>query len=183
MQKNARTASARRGSPSLYGHPVRDALVALIERDLSTTSTIAARALGESTGTCSFHLRQLASYGLIEPVPDVGGRSKPWRKATRDASDQLNRELEDAAYASWLKTREHLPSPSNSDVGFSEVLSLSPQQVWELGTKMQRMIESIADRPRSEDSTNVAVVVRAFPLLESPISTFNHAVSGPAIQA
>jgi hypothetical protein len=173
VQKDEGIDSATRGAPSLYGHSVRDALMALIERDQSTTSTIAARALGESTGTCSFHLRQLASYGLIEPVPDVGGRSKPWRLAARDATDQLNRELEDAAYASWLKTREHLPSPSNSDVGFSEVLSLSPQQVWELRTKMQRIIQSIAERPKAEDSTNVAVVVRAFPLLESPINTFN----------
>ena len=35
--------------------------------------------IGESSGTCSFHLRQLARYGLVEPAPGGRGREKPWR--------------------------------------------------------------------------------------------------------
>jgi hypothetical protein len=154
---------------SFYGHPVRDALLDLIARDGSTTSTFAARELNESTGTCSFHLRQLASFGLIEPLPGVTGRAKPWRmkmQGAQDATGRLNRELEDTAYATWLETREGPRMPLNSDVGFSEVLSLNPQQIWELGVRMRRTINDIASRTTNHETTNVAVVVRAFPLLD-----------------
>ena len=159
---------------SFYGHPVREALLDLIARDGSTTSTFAARELSESTGTCSFHLRQLASFGLTEPVPGVIGRTKPWRmkmENAQDATGRLNRELEDTAYATWLETRESLRAPLNIDVGFSEVLSLNPQQIWELGVRMRHAINDIASRTTNHETTNVAVVVRAFPLLDDPPQT------------
>ena len=46
------------------------------------TATQAARLLGESSGTCSFHLRQLAKYGLVEETGGGTGREKPWRATT-----------------------------------------------------------------------------------------------------
>ena len=49
-------------------HPLREALLGLIDRDGTTTSTIAARELGESTGSCSFHLRRLEALGVIEKL-------------------------------------------------------------------------------------------------------------------
>jgi len=43
------------------------------------TATDAAAIVGQSPTTCSFHLRQLARYGLIEDVDGDHGRSRPWR--------------------------------------------------------------------------------------------------------
>src|ERR687889_378832 len=43
------------------------------------TDTQAAARLGESSGTCSFHFRQLAKYGFCEEAPGGKGREKPWR--------------------------------------------------------------------------------------------------------
>ena len=43
------------------------------------TASEAGRLLGESSGSTSFHLRQLEKYGLVEPVPGVPGRAKPWQ--------------------------------------------------------------------------------------------------------
>ena len=47
-------------------HPVRMALMGLLRTEGPLTATRAAELLGESSGTCSFHLRQLAKYGLVE---------------------------------------------------------------------------------------------------------------------
>jgi DNA-binding transcriptional ArsR family regulator len=61
-----------------YAHPTRMALVALLRRDGPQTATQAAAAIGESVASCSFHLRQLAKYGLVEAAGGRG-REKPWR--------------------------------------------------------------------------------------------------------
>src|SRR6476659_6304295 len=62
-----------------YAHPVRRRTLALLRTRGTLTATEAADALGESSGTMSFHLRQLAKYGLVEEAPTVKGRQKPWR--------------------------------------------------------------------------------------------------------
>src|SRR3954453_19689864 len=62
-----------------YAHPVRLALIGLLRRHGPMTATQAAERLGESSGTCSFHLRQLAKYGFCEEAGGGKGRQKPWR--------------------------------------------------------------------------------------------------------
>src|SRR4029079_11525063 len=62
-----------------YAHPVRMALIGLLRQRGPLTATQAAELLGESSGTTSFHLRQLAKYGLCEPAEGGTGRAKPWR--------------------------------------------------------------------------------------------------------
>jgi predicted ArsR family transcriptional regulator len=54
-------------------------LVGLLRREGPLTATQAAEILGESSGTTSFHLRQLAKYGLVEEAGGGTGRQKPWR--------------------------------------------------------------------------------------------------------
>jgi hypothetical protein len=53
--------------------------VGLLRREGQLTATRAGELLGESSGTCSFHLRQLAKYGLVEEAGGGTGRAKPWR--------------------------------------------------------------------------------------------------------
>ena len=65
-----------------YAHPVRMALVGLLRTEGPLTATRAAELLDESSGTCSFHLRQLAKYGLVEEAGGGTGREKPWRATT-----------------------------------------------------------------------------------------------------
>ena len=60
-------------------HPVRLELVGLLRRQGPLTATQAAQLLGESSGTTSFHLRQLAKYGLVEEAGGGEGRERPWR--------------------------------------------------------------------------------------------------------
>lgn len=60
-------------------HPVRLELVGLLRVHGPMTATQAAEELGESSGSTSFHLRQLAKYGLVEDAGGGRGRERPWR--------------------------------------------------------------------------------------------------------
>ncbi len=62
-----------------YAHPIRLRLIALLRQHGSHTATQAAAAIGESVPSCSFHLRQMAKYGLAELAPGGRGREKPWQ--------------------------------------------------------------------------------------------------------
>ncbi len=60
-------------------NPTRLLILGLLRREGPLTASQAGRLIGESSGTCSFHLRQLARYGLVEPAPGGRGREKPWQ--------------------------------------------------------------------------------------------------------
>ena len=60
-------------------HPIRLALVGMLRREGPLTATRAAALLGESSASASFHLRQLAKYGLVEEAGGGRGRERPWR--------------------------------------------------------------------------------------------------------
>jgi hypothetical protein len=86
-----------------YAHPVRMKLIVALRTRGPLTATQAGRLLGESSGTCSFHLRQLAKYGLVEEAGGGTGREKPWRATTTSTSwDELPETPEAAAAVSLL---------------------------------------------------------------------------------
>ena len=142
---------------ALEPHPVRVALLELIRRDGVVTATGAARELGGSTGLYSFHLRQLARYGVLEEAPAPRGRVRPWRLARpgtagpaeeqpgeqpagtageqqpRPVSDAelsaVARGLEDESYRRWLEHRAAAPGRWRRDEAFSQVLYLTPDEM------------------------------------------------------
>jgi DNA-binding transcriptional ArsR family regulator len=63
-------------------HPTRLALVGLLRREGPLTATRAGERLGQSSANASFHLRQLAKYGLVEESGGGTGRERPWRATT-----------------------------------------------------------------------------------------------------
>lgn len=86
-----------------YAHPVRMKLILALRTRGALTATQAGRLLGESSGTCSFHLRQLAKYGLVEETGGGTGREKPWRAtATSTAWDDSPGDAETTAAAGLL---------------------------------------------------------------------------------
>lgn len=60
-------------------HPLRLELLDLLRFDGPSTATLLGGRLGESSGSTSYHLRQLARYGFIEEAPGRGGRERWWR--------------------------------------------------------------------------------------------------------
>jgi hypothetical protein len=161
-------------------HPVRAALMELIAARGAVTSAQAARELGGSSGLYSFHLRQLARYGLIEEAPAGRGRVRPWRLTTAAPApvaapttdlDGLARGLEDASYQRWLDQRDRAPARWRRDEAFSQVLYLTPRELAEMGSAIRELIgryRQREDRPatRPAGAAPVAVVARLFPLLE-----------------
>ena len=88
-----------------YAHPVRMKLMGLLRTQGPLTATRAAALLGESSGTTSFHLRQLAKYGLVEEAGGGTGREKPWRAtSTSTAWSAVSDSPEMAAAAGMLAT-------------------------------------------------------------------------------
>jgi predicted ArsR family transcriptional regulator len=55
-------------------HPVRLALLEALAQHQPMTATQAGEAIGESPTTCSFHLRMLAKYGVVEEAGSGPGR-------------------------------------------------------------------------------------------------------------
>jgi hypothetical protein len=154
---------ARPGRPaSALGHPLRAALLDLLAEHAMLTSTQAARELGESSGACSFHLRQLARFGEVEEVPGDWGRARPWRltagagrgdRGGRSGDGaawtddqrfgELARELEDEGYRRWLAGRTAAP-PGWHDEAFSTVLYLTPERMTELAAEIRAVIVGYA---------------------------------------
>jgi predicted ArsR family transcriptional regulator len=60
-------------------HPTRLKLMALLRRLGPLTATQAGERIGESPSGCSFHLRSLAKYGLVEEAGGGRGRERPWQ--------------------------------------------------------------------------------------------------------
>ncbi|WP_433616278.1 winged helix-turn-helix domain-containing protein [Dactylosporangium sp. CA-139114] len=147
-------------------HPVRTALVTLLRERGTLTSTEAARELGGSSGLYSFHLRQLARYGVVEEVP-AEGRAKPWRLVGEAPPLQsaLNRGLEDESYQHWLAVRDRAPARWRRDQAFSEVVYLTPEELTELGNAVRALIAGYSGRP-AHNRGPVAAVARFFPLVE-----------------
>jgi DNA-binding transcriptional ArsR family regulator len=61
-------------------HPIRRRILNYLGYYRAANSTSVAKALGESTGTTSYHLRKLAEQHLIEEIPErSAGRERWWR--------------------------------------------------------------------------------------------------------
>jgi Helix-turn-helix domain len=67
-------------------HPLKWTLMDVLLTEGTATSTRCAEVTGESQANCSFHLRQLARYGLVEEAPSTSKKERPWRLTTVDQS-------------------------------------------------------------------------------------------------
>ncbi|MFJ1792372.1 winged helix-turn-helix domain-containing protein [Kitasatospora griseola] len=153
-----------------YAHPTRMTLVGLLRVHGPLTATRAAELLGtESVASCSFHLRQLAKYGLVEEAGGGRGREKPWQ-ATADltswdsspadpeqaaAVDTLQRAVLDGYFAratGWLTHRAEEAPEWREAAGFGDtVVRVTPEELTELLTRIDELtrpyLERTADRP------------------------------------
>jgi DNA-binding transcriptional ArsR family regulator len=169
-----------------YAHPTRLALVGLLRREGPKTATEAAQAIGESVASCSFHLRQLAKYGLIEEVEGQHGRSKPWRATamfttwygdsedpeTQAATTALDRvifgQYRQAALG-WLDRRESDPPAWRRASGFSDyLLHLTAAELRQLTDQLDALVAEFLPRlsdpsARPKGSRPVKLIALAFP--------------------
>ena len=75
-------------------HPARMTILSRLLDDGPATATECAEVVGQSPSACSYHLRQLAAFGFIEPVESDDGRERRWQAAVggygvpKDAQDR-----------------------------------------------------------------------------------------------
>jgi predicted ArsR family transcriptional regulator len=165
-----------------YAHPLRMKLVGLLRREGPHTATQAAEKVGESVPSCSFHLRQLAKYGLVERVPGADAREKPWRATasftsweggTDDPAHQAAVDhLEAVVFARYaervqefIRHRHLEPTEWRRVTGPSDYFTyLTPDELAELQRRVDELLE--AYRPRSSDPSRRPAGARGVEIIQ-----------------
>ena len=174
-------------------HPLRNRLLGQLRLHGPATASRLGRAVGESSGATSYHLRQLAEYGFVEEIEGRGtARERWWRARHRmtswEAADVLAQEggaeVEDelrrqqlAGHArvlnAWQSQERELGSAWSAAADLSDyALRLRPDEAktlaGELHAVMRRWLEAHpADQP-AEESELVSVLIDVVPLKEWP---------------
>jgi hypothetical protein len=164
-------------------HPTRLSLLELMAREGSVTVTRASEVLGESTASCSYHVRQLAKYGFVEPAGGGRGRERPWRRATRGQSyDESGGDPATSAAAEtltsiiverhmrtvsrWLDERRREPDEWRRVTGFSDrLLYLTPDELAALDRQIFDVVEEAGHADRLDDPTSRPPDSRAISLI------------------
>lgn len=150
---SADTAAVRRITDTqtlrALAHPVRIAIIEELLFGGPMTATQVGERIGESATTCSFHLRQLAKYGLVEEAGGGKGRARPWRltsigfslgghddaesEMAADALMRVVRERQLARFEQWLRTKASYPREWRSAADSSEyVFYLTAEELEQL---------------------------------------------------
>ena len=145
-------------------HPLRLSLLGLLRTEGPLTATQAGELLGESSASCSFHLRQLAKYGLAEEAGGGRGRERPWQAtamltdvpAIADspelaAASGLFRSIVVERYyeemMAWLEARAAEPAEWQQAALMSDMfMYLTPAELTELGEQVERLLDRYLDR-------------------------------------
>ncbi|HEY3481695.1 MAG TPA: helix-turn-helix domain-containing protein, partial [Streptomyces sp.] len=167
-------------------------LVGLLRREGPFTATRAAELTGESVASCSYHLRILAKYGLVEEADPGGpGREKPWR-ATAEYTDWPNYSDDPAVAAAAealtvavaenhfhrmtraIETRSALPREWQEAERFTDTtLYLTPEELVGLGERLDALIAEYTGRTadpalRPADARRVSYLQVAYASPETP---------------
>lgn len=170
-------------------HPLRLRMYELLaDRGAGTASQLAS-ALGESSGTTSYHLRVLAEHGLLEEDAERGDRRDRWWRV-RPGGYQLDARrfrddpaaapvLEVAAGRLWQQVAHQLETwyrtATSWDAAWIDAsasttvrLDATPAELSALRDEVVEVLarhrDRLGDRPRPDDATRVAVQFHAFPL-------------------
>jgi DNA-binding transcriptional ArsR family regulator len=175
-------------------HPLRNRLLGQLRLNGPATASQLGRAVGESSGSTSYHLRQLAEYGFVEEVEGQGtARERWWRARHRmtswqaadllaqeggsEVQDEMSRlQIDQHARVldAWHTQKEALgpewaPVASLNDHG----MRLRPDQARELADELNAvldrwMTEHPGDQP-VEGTELVWVLTDIVPLKEMPL--------------
>jgi DNA-binding transcriptional ArsR family regulator len=171
-------------------HPTRLELMGLLRRGGPLTATQAAEQIGGSPASCSFHLRQLAKYGLVEEAGGGRGRERPWRataistewpafgesEETRAAGEMLSRVVLERYFESaieWVgRQSDEPPEWVEAALVGDALVHMTVEEMREVETRIRDLFEPFLKRledgtPHEEGSRPVIVITLAFPLAES----------------
>jgi DNA-binding transcriptional ArsR family regulator len=174
-------------------HPTRLDLMGLLRRGEPLTATQAGEQIGESAASCSFHLRQLAKYGLVEEAGGGRGRERPWRAtaistewAARGADEEadaagtlLNRVVVERYLQSaigWLERRgSEQPEWVEAAMISDALVYMTAEELQEIDGKIRTLLEPYLRRlenrePAAAGARTVSLIALGFPLPEPKAS-------------
>lgn len=171
-------------SLKVLAHPIRVKLLGELRLEGPATATGLAAKIGESSGTTSYHLRQLAAASFVVEDTERGNARDRWWKAAQestrlDADDvfeapdvrpavqtYLTAVLQgnfDRAW-SWLSAWQSAPKKWRDAATFSDArLSLSPAELAQLNEDIEALLESRRREPKRGDRS-VSIQWQSFPL-------------------
>jgi len=95
-------------------NPLRRRILSHLQQHQKANSTTLAQALGESTGTTSYHLRKLAEQGFVAEIPEKsGGRERWWRALPFQIQAPDPAKM---AAAEWSAAMEHTRAKAEHDI-------------------------------------------------------------------
>jgi DNA-binding transcriptional ArsR family regulator len=172
-------------------HPIRLELIGLLRRSGPLTATQAAARIGESPASCSFHLRQLAKYGLVEEAGGGRGRERPWRATAiytswqpagddadrAEATAMLSRVVVERYFEQaleWLeRSRSEPPEWADvADIG-DRILYVTPAELAEIDARLNELLDGFQGRmedpaARPEGARPVNLIRLLLPIADEP---------------
>jgi DNA-binding transcriptional ArsR family regulator len=178
-------------------HPLRIRLLEMLSRYGAQTASSLAVRLGESSGSTSYHLRQLARHQLVREVEGRGtARERWWERppgplvvttpelatspATRTAARLVSREFEYGraeALADFVNHGMDLLDPEWTEAAIISTsnLHLTAEQLREVSAKAERYVRALAaeyrNEPGAEGTRPVQLHLNVFPLLDERIGS------------
>jgi predicted ArsR family transcriptional regulator len=150
------------GAIRVLAHPLRSRLLTALRTDGPATATALAHALATNTGATSYHLRRLASVGLVEETDEGRGRERWWRAASA-AHAWRARDVEgdpDARAASeWLE-HHYLAWFTERYEAWLEARAAWPLDWREAAETSDALVHVTADRLAALQAELLAVVAR-----------------------
>jgi len=163
-------------------HPTRLRLVGLLRREGPLTATQAGALIGEVPASASFHLRQLAKYGLVEEAAGGRGRERPWQATAMFTSwsgaggspdlaiaDQMLTAVVAERYAeqlqAWLAAKPGEPVEWQEAAGLGEaLLYVTPDELTRIGEELDDLLrpylDRIGDRSTRPDGARLVSFIR-----------------------
>jgi hypothetical protein len=170
-------------------HPLKWTLMDVLLTEGTATSTRCAELTGESQANCSFHLRQLARYGLVEEASSPSKKERPWRLTTVSQSwsrqqpdqeraaaaaelEQVFVQHEFATLMRWVRTASAYGDDwQHASMRAGAVAWLTPDELAGLRDQVEELMVSYGDRvadpaKRPDGSRLVRLFSAAYPLPE-----------------
>ncbi|WP_027941756.1 ArsR/SmtB family transcription factor [Amycolatopsis taiwanensis] len=169
-------------------HPLRAALLNYLLSVGPRTASECGQAVDSSASNCSWHLRQLAQWGLVERVEATDARERPWRAVPvgldfgTPAPDPATRAAQLAAGATWLRESDVLtqrfldsvddfePEWQNASTLNYYALRVTPDELTELNRAVDELVRPYVTALRQdvpEGARTVHAGWRAFPRVEA----------------
>jgi len=139
-------------------HPIRNRLLGILRADGPATASALGRRLGESSGSTSYHLRQLERFGFVTDDDDQPSRrERRWRAVHeltnipfelaqmptgRELVDQVHQRQLESLQAGLAALREPARGFGHSDY----LLRLDTDDLEAMTAELERVIERYSDR-------------------------------------